>query len=189
MDILNKSLPELMRAAVVTRYGDPDVIEIMEVPLPALKSNTIMVRVAASAVNSADARTRGGGAMIHNITPMDPERIQLSVCWVALVLIYLLGDVLRLYEKGREAAMIDGKPMTQTHLLMAAFLMLIPILLAIGMVFLPKGIAKWSGIIGSVILFLINVVGVTGYTGLFDRVLILLSLAMNVFTVVWTWLW
>ncbi|MGI6616785.1 MAG: hypothetical protein ACOX36_01785 [Saccharofermentanales bacterium] len=32
-DILNKGLPERMRAAVMTRYGDPDVIEIMEVPV------------------------------------------------------------------------------------------------------------------------------------------------------------
>lgn len=127
--------------------------------------------------------------MLQNITPMDPQRVQLSVCWVALVLIYLLGDVLRLYEKGQEAAMIDGKPMTQTHLLMAAILMLIPILLALGVVFLPKGFAKWSSIIGSVILFIINIVGVTGYTGLFDRVLIWLSLALNVFIIVWTWLW
>lgn len=37
--------------------------------------------------------------MIQDIIPMDPRRIQLSVCRLALMLIYLLGDVLRLYEK------------------------------------------------------------------------------------------
>ena len=58
--------------------------------------------------------------MIQEITPMDARRVQLVVCWVALMLIYLLGDVLRLYEKGGDAALIDGKPMTQTHLMLAA---------------------------------------------------------------------
>lgn len=124
--------------------------------------------------------------MIENI---DARSIQLAVCWIVLALIYLLGDVLRLYEKGREAAKIDGKAMNQTHLMMAAALMLIPILLAFGMVFLPLDLAKWSSIIGSTILFVINIFGVTSYTGLFDRLLICLSLILNIFIVVWAWLW
>ena len=127
--------------------------------------------------------------MIKEIVSMDPRRVQLSISWVALMLVYLLGDVLRLYEKGQAAGFIDGKPMTQTHLMMAALMMLIPILLALGMVFLPQGIAKWSGIIASLILFFINIIGVAGYSSLFDRFLICLSLALNVFTLVWTWLW
>lgn len=120
---------------------------------------------------------------------MDSRRIQLSVCWIALMLIYLLGDVLRLYEKGQAAALIDDKPMTQTQLLMAALLMLIPVLLALAMVFLPQEVARWFGIIASLILVIINIFGVGSYTGLFDRVLICVSLALNVFTAVWTWLW
>jgi hypothetical protein len=127
--------------------------------------------------------------MSQEVFHMDPRRVQLMVCWVALMLIYLLGDVLRLYEKGQAAAMIDGKPMTQTHLLMAALLMLAPILMAFGMVFLPQGVARWCGIIAAIALFFINVFGVASYTGLFDRVLIGLSLMLNVFTAVWTWLW
>ncbi|MGI6690454.1 MAG: DUF6326 family protein [Christensenellales bacterium] len=126
---------------------------------------------------------------MKEMIPMNPRRVQLTVCWVALMLIYLLGDVLRLYEKGQAAAMIDGKPMTQTHLLMAAFLMMVPILLALGMVFLPRGLARWVSIIGSLMLFVINVFGVASYSGLFDRVLIGLSLALNVFTALWTWFW
>ncbi len=120
---------------------------------------------------------------------MDPRRIQLAACWVALMLIYLLGDVLRLYEKGQAAALIDGKPMTQTQLMMAALLMLTPILLALGMVFLPQGIASWASLIGAAALLVINVFGIASYSGLFDRVLIGLSLALNVFTAVWAWQW
>lgn len=127
--------------------------------------------------------------MTYDMISMEPHRVQLAVCWVALMLIYLLGDVLRLYEKGQAAAFIDGKPMTQTHLMMAALLMLIPVLLALGMVFLPRGFARWAGIIGSLLLFIVNIIGVASYSGLFDRVLIVLSLALNAFTAVWTWLW
>ena len=127
--------------------------------------------------------------MTQDIIPMDPHRVQLSVCWVTLMLIYLLGDVLRLYEKGQAAALIDGKPMTQAHLLMAALMMVIPILLALGMVFLPRGFARWVSIIGSLMLFIVNVFGIASYSGLFDRVLIVISLALNAFTAVWTWLW
>lgn len=127
--------------------------------------------------------------MIKDIVPMDPQRIQLSACWVVLTLIYLLGDVLRLYEKGRGAALIDGKPMTQAHLMMAAILMLIPILLALAMVFLPQRVAKYSWIIGSLVLFAVNIFGVASYSGVFDQVLIVLSLALNVFTAAWAWRW
>ena len=127
--------------------------------------------------------------MTRDMISMEPHRVQLAVCWVALMLIYLLGDVLRLYEKGQAAAFIDGKPMTQTHLMMAALLMLIPVLLALGMVFLPRGFARWAGIIGSLLLFIVNIIGVASYSGLFDRVLIVLSLALNAFIAVWTWLW
>jgi hypothetical protein len=135
------------------------------------------------------SQNHGDEQMIQDIVPMDPRSIQLAVCWVVLMLIYLLGDVLRLYEKGQGAAIIDGKPMTQVQLVMAALLMLIPVLMALVMVFLPKNIARWSGIISSVILFIINIFGVTGYTGLFDRILICLSLSLNIFIAVWTWIW
>ena len=58
MERIGNNLPARMKAAVVTRYGGPEVIRIMEVPLPELKPNMMMVRVEATAVNSADVRTR-----------------------------------------------------------------------------------------------------------------------------------
>lgn len=59
MNSLDSGLPERMEAAQATGYGGPEVIKIVEVPLPALQPGMIMVRVSASAVNSGDARTRG----------------------------------------------------------------------------------------------------------------------------------
>ncbi|MCB5168330.1 NAD(P)-dependent alcohol dehydrogenase [Streptomyces bambusae] len=48
-----------MKAAVVDRYGPPDVVRIDEVPRPEPRPDEVLVRVRAVAVTSADARIRG----------------------------------------------------------------------------------------------------------------------------------
>ncbi|MFF6776904.1 NAD(P)-dependent alcohol dehydrogenase [Streptomyces sp. NPDC012637] len=48
-----------MQAAVVNRYGAPDVVGIREVPRPAPRRDEVLVRVRAAAVTSADSRIRG----------------------------------------------------------------------------------------------------------------------------------
>lgn len=48
-----------MRAAVIDRYGPPEVIEIREVPKPVPGAGDILVRITATTVNSGDARIRG----------------------------------------------------------------------------------------------------------------------------------
>jgi putative PIG3 family NAD(P)H quinone oxidoreductase len=50
-----------MRAAVVSRYGGPEVIEVREVPDPLPGQDEILVRVAHSAINRADTLQRQGG--------------------------------------------------------------------------------------------------------------------------------
>ena len=47
-----------MRAAVIDRYGPPDVVQIREVPKPVPADNEILVRITATTVNSGDARVR-----------------------------------------------------------------------------------------------------------------------------------
>lgn len=48
-----------MKAAICTKYGPPEVVRVQEVAKPVQKSNEILVRVMASAVNSGDVRVRG----------------------------------------------------------------------------------------------------------------------------------
>lgn len=48
-----------MKAAVVRRYGPPDVAQIAEVDTPNLRVGTVLIRVEAASVNSGDARIRG----------------------------------------------------------------------------------------------------------------------------------
>lgn len=49
-----------MKAAVVTRYGPPDVVELSELPTPQPRAGELLVRVHASAVTAADWRVRSG---------------------------------------------------------------------------------------------------------------------------------
>ena len=48
-----------MRAAVVDRYGPPDVVRVADVPRPKPGAREVLVRVQAAAVTSGDARIRG----------------------------------------------------------------------------------------------------------------------------------
>ncbi|WP_428225827.1 NAD(P)-dependent alcohol dehydrogenase [Flavobacterium sp.] len=48
-----------MKAAVCTRFGAPEVITLQEVAKPSIKTNEYLIKVKASAVNSADVRMRG----------------------------------------------------------------------------------------------------------------------------------
>lgn len=47
-----------MQAAVVDKYGAPEVVRVAEVPRPSPRAGEVLVRVAAVAVTSADARIR-----------------------------------------------------------------------------------------------------------------------------------
>ncbi|MEQ1901390.1 MAG: NAD(P)-dependent alcohol dehydrogenase [Devosia sp.] len=47
-----------MKAAVVDRYGPPEVVQIREVPKPVPSDNEILVRIRTTTVNSGDARVR-----------------------------------------------------------------------------------------------------------------------------------
>jgi NADPH:quinone reductase-like Zn-dependent oxidoreductase len=48
-----------MRAAVCTRYGPADVLQVRDVPMPAPGENQVRIRVAATVVTSSDCYVRG----------------------------------------------------------------------------------------------------------------------------------
>ena len=47
-----------MKAVIAEKYGPPEVLKIVEIDKPVPKANEVLVRIMASAVNSADVRTR-----------------------------------------------------------------------------------------------------------------------------------
>src|SRR5215469_4810823 len=53
-----------MKAAVYTRYGPPDVVQIMDVERPVPKDNQVLIRVRAASVNPLDCGIPKGAARI-----------------------------------------------------------------------------------------------------------------------------
>ena len=56
-----------MKAAVYTRYGPPDVLQISDIAKPAHNDNEVLIRVRAASVNPADWRLMRGAPYIFRI--------------------------------------------------------------------------------------------------------------------------
>lgn len=111
------------------------------------------------------------------------ESIRLSGSWFALLFLYLIGDVIRLYEKGEMAGWIDGKQMDQLMLMLAALILLAPLVMAVLCLFAPFEKIRFISIIMSALLFLLNAAGVMSYSSHYDRFLIILGLLLNLFII------
>lgn len=48
-----------MKAVTCKSYGPPEVLEIVDVPVPKPKLNQVLIKVQATSVNSGDVRLRG----------------------------------------------------------------------------------------------------------------------------------
>ena len=118
-------------------------------------------------------------------------RIILSALWVALMLTYLLGDVLRIFSGDFHAGVMAGKPfqLTQGMWLGIAILMVIPILMVMLSLTLPYPVSRWASIIVAVFFFLFNLVGLPTYPSAYDKFLIVVGLVFNGVTVWYAWNW
>jgi len=68
-----------MRAAVTTRYGPPEVVEVREVPTPTPADNEVLVRVGASSVCFGDRLLRSGPLLIRLLSGFRPRHPILGV--------------------------------------------------------------------------------------------------------------
>lgn len=117
-------------------------------------------------------------------------QIKLSAVWVALMLTYLLGDVLRIFSGDFQKMMTEGNiKFTQGMWLGISILMLIPILMVVLSVMLPQPVNRWTNIIVAVLFFLFNLVGLPTYPSAYDKFLIVVGLVFNVVTVWLAWRW
>ena len=120
---------------------------------------------------------------------MQDIQVKLSALWVALMLTYLLGDVLRIYAGDFKAGEIGGVQVNQGMLLGIAVLMLIPIVMVVLSVTLDQPVNKWANIAAAVALFGFNLIGLHGYPSVYDKFLIVVGLVLNVVTVWYAWSW
>lgn len=60
---IETTLPVTMRAALVERFGPPEVMEIKEIPIPDIADDEVLVKVHATSINTADTASRSGALL------------------------------------------------------------------------------------------------------------------------------
>src|SRR5438309_7573411 len=120
---------------------------------------------------------------------MEDVRIILSASWVALMLTYLLGDVLRIYSGDFAAGKIGGIQITGNQWLGVAVLMVTPIVMVFLSVTLNYPLIRWANIIVAIVFFGFNLIGLLGYPSAYDKFLIIVGLGFNVLTIWYAWTW
>lgn len=120
---------------------------------------------------------------------MDNPRITLSIIWIAVMLTYLLGDVIRIFSGDITLGEIEGKKFSQAMGLGIAILMVTPILMVVLTLVLPQHVSRWANIILAGFWFLFNLIGLPTYKGHYDKFLLAVSMACNVITIWQAWQW
>ncbi|HAX71256.1 MAG TPA: hypothetical protein DCY14_16700 [Anaerolineae bacterium] len=120
---------------------------------------------------------------------MDKTQIILSGTWVSLMLIYLLGDVLRIFSGDYKTGEMGKIQFTQGMWLGISVLMLLPILMVFLSLVLDQPVNRWANIIVAVFFFLFNLVGLPTYPSAYDKFLLAVSLVFNGLTVWYAWRW
>ena len=120
---------------------------------------------------------------------MESVRITLSGLWVALMLTYLLGDVLRIFSGDFKAGEIGGVKITQGMWLGIAVLMVIPIVMVFLSLMLDYQVNRWANIILAIFFFGFNLIGLPTYPSAYDKFLIVVGLVFNALTVWYAWNW
>jgi len=115
-------------------------------------------------------------------------RITLSGLWVAVMLTYLLGDVLRVFAGHFVAGEIKGKPVSQGLWMLIAAIMLIPIVMLVLRLTLPYPAIRWVTLVAAGFSVVFNLAGLP-YEGAYDNFLIVVSIVFCglIFWYAWTW--
>ena len=123
---------------------------------------------------------------------MEDIQIKLSALWIATMLTYLLGDVLRIFSgdfKAGEMGISGGMKMTQPMMLGIAVLMVIPIVMVFLTLVLGYPANRWTNIIVAGFFLLFNLVGLPTYPSAYDKFLIAVSLVFNGIAIWYAWNW
>jgi len=120
---------------------------------------------------------------------MEDVKIILSALWVATMLTYLLGDVLRIFAGDFTAGEMMGKKVTQGMWLGIAIFMVIPVVMVVLSLTLTNPVNRWANIIVAIFFFVFNLIGLPTYPSAYDKFLLIVSMGFNVLTVWYAWNW
>ena len=120
---------------------------------------------------------------------MEDVQIILSALWVALMLTYLLGDVLRIFSGDFKAGEIGGKKLTQEMWLGMAVLMVIPIVMVFLSLVLKPKVNRWTNITLGVFYILSNSVSAFTDSWIYFIVFGVIEVALTALIVWYAWKW
>ena len=109
--------------------------------------------------------------------------------WVALMLTYLLGDVLRIYSGDFAAGKIGGIQITGNQWLGVAILLVSPVVMVFLSLTLNYPLIRWANIVIAIVFLGFNLLGLPTYPSAYDKFLIIVGLVFNVLTVWYAWQW
>ena len=120
---------------------------------------------------------------------MEDVKIKLSALWAALMLTYLLGDVLRIFSGDFTAGELNGLQISQELMLGMAALLVIPALMVFLSVTLKRSLSRWINIGLAIFFFGFNLIGLPTYASAYDQFLIIVGLILNILTVWYALRW
>ncbi len=106
------------------------------------------------------------------------SRVVLAGAWISLMLVYLLGDVLRIFAGHAEPGRIGGRAAPEWMWTLVACIMVVPIAMILVTLLVPAGQLRWITVCVSAALAIFNLAGLP-YRGVYDNLLIVLSLGLN----------
>jgi hypothetical protein len=121
-------------------------------------------------------------------------KLKLSALWVALMFIYIYADILSLFKAGAIEKMMEGFmgpfPVTQSSLLSASILMIIPAVMVFLSLILKAKINRWANIILGVLFTLVNISNLIGETSwIFYISFVVVEIALTLLIVWHAWKW
>jgi hypothetical protein len=120
---------------------------------------------------------------------MSDKNILLAGIWTIVMLIYLLGDVLRIFAGDFIPGQIGDEPATQGAMLFIAILMLIPILMIFVSLTAAQPFNRWVNIIVALGFMVFILASLYSFPGHYDKFLLLVSVGFNALTIWHAWHW
>lgn len=108
--------------------------------------------------------------------------------WVVTMLVYLLGDVIRIFAGDFKAGYMLGKKVSGGMYFFIATFMVIPIVMAFLSLVLDQPVNKVLNIVFAVAFLLFNLVGLPSYKR-YDQFLLLVSMVFNGLVIWYAFQW
>ncbi len=118
-------------------------------------------------------------------------RLKLSALWATMMFLYVYADVLSLYRPGEIDEIRDGMmgplDVSQSTLMAASVVVIIPALMIFLSLILPSGINRWTNIIAGAVFTLVNISNLLGETWVYYWVFGILEILVTLLIVRYAW--